>query len=85
MPSMVVREHLSRSEVDGRVLAVADAGGRAGEEQVARLEGDELARVGDQVGGREHELRRATRLSDHAVDLAADGEIGADAAELVRG
>ena len=59
--------------------------GRAGEQQVAGLEGDELAHVGDQVGGGEHQLRGAAGLADHAVDLAADLEVGVGTADLVGG
>ena len=65
--------------------AVADAGGGAGEQQVAGFEGDELAHVGDEVGGGEHQLRGAAGLADHAVDVAADREVGVRTADLVGG
>src|SRR4051794_22116074 len=69
-------QDLSGGEVGGRVHAVSHARRGAGEEQVAGLEGDELAHVGHEVGGGEHQLRGAGGLADHAVDVATDGQIG---------
>ena len=71
MCPMTVRTTCPGAQVDGRVHPVPDAGGRAREHEVARLEGDDLAHVGDQVDRREDELRRAARLAHDAVDLAA--------------
>ena len=52
-------------------------------QQVAGLQGHELTGVGDQVGRREHQLRGVAGLTDHAVDLAADLEVGVGTAHLV--
>src|SRR5262245_30449913 len=53
----------------------ADAGGRAGRDQVARLQGDEGRQMGDLLGQREDHLAGMGVLLDDVVDpeLEADG------------
>ena len=51
-------------------------GGRAGEDDVARLQGDQPAEVGEQVGDRPDQVGGRTLLDDLAVQVGADLEVG---------
>src|SRR4051794_11953626 len=62
----------------------ADARRRAGEDQVAGLEGDRLLQEADEVGDAEDQVRRARVLAQLAVDPRAQLEV-LDIGDLVGG
>src|SRR4051794_41058288 len=61
-------------EPAGRSARRADAAGCSGEDHVARFEGAALADPGNELGHREHELRRVGRLQNLAADARLDRE-----------
>ena len=79
-----VRQHADAVDLDGDLVACleqygriaehADAGWRAREDEVARLEGDRLADERDDLGDAEHHVRRRRVLHHLAVQDGADAE-----------
>ena len=55
-------QHVARPQVNGRLPGVPHSAGGAGGEQVARPQGDHLARVGDDLRRAEQQANRLTQV-----------------------
>src|SRR5262245_32634915 len=62
-------------EIPGRLHSHADTGRRAGGDDVARHQREELREIGDEVEHPEHHGRRRTVLHPLAVDLEPEMEV----------
>src|SRR5713101_92199 len=69
-------QHVSRAQVDRRLPGLAHPARRSGGEEVPWSQGDRLARIGDDLGRLEQQVRGPRLLHDLAVDLAPDLQVG---------
>ena len=68
-------DDIARLEPDRRLARHADARGRAGEDQVARLQGENSREISDQLVDLEDELAGARVLHGLAIQPQADAEV----------
>src|SRR6266566_8830003 len=77
--------NIAVSHPGGRLAGMADTRGRAGKQEVARLQRNALGRISDGFGDRKHHVRGVIGLHHLAVDPALDLEALAARRQFVGG